>query len=212
MTPDLAPDLAPGHAADPAPDLARAARDARHAAWLAEATGGRAEAFERFYDESFASARALARRMLRGPAQDADCEDLLADAYFEAWRKLAQFDASRGSALTWLLQIVRSRALDQLRRRATQPEQLADDEATDALPDESALADPAGSFWRLQASQRLHGALLTLSAAERWVLGLAYFRELSHSEIAAATGLPLGTVKSHLLRAQTRLRGTLAEP
>ena len=47
-------------------------------------------------------------------------------------------------------------------------------------------------------------------APGRWVLGLAYFRELTHSEIAHCTGLPLGTVKSHLLRAQTKLRAALA--
>lgn len=189
-------------------------RDARHAAWLAEAVAGRADAFERFYDESFPLARAQARRLLRGGSGGDDCEDLLADAYFEAWRRRAQFDAARGSAVTWLLQIVRSRALDLLRSRAARPptEALPDDGTPADLADDSAFADPAGRVWRAQAGQRLHAALLALAPAERWVLGLAYFRELSQSEVATATGLPLGTVKSHLARAQAKLRASLNPP
>jgi len=188
----------------PAPD--RSARDAQLAAWLEAAARGEAAAFERFYDATAAHARTLARRMLRGPQRDSDCEDLLAEAYFEAWRKLARFDATRGSAMTWLLQIVRSRALDLLRHQAAH--------AAEALPEEAADPahhdDPAHHLWQQQAGTRLHAALAHLTAPERWVLGLAYFRELSHAEIAAATGLPLGTVKSHVQRAQVKLRAALA--
>lgn len=193
----------------PAPD--RGARDAQLAAWLAEAARGEAAAFERFYDATAAHARTLARRMLRGRGtdgrRDSDCDDLLAEAYFEAWRKLARFDATRGSAVTWLLQIVRSRALDLLRHPAAH--------ATEALPEDTADPthgdDPARQLWQQQAGTRLHAALAHLTAPERWVLGLAYFRELSHAEIAATTGLPLGTVKSHLQRAQVKLRAALAD-
>ena len=63
----------------------------------------------------------------------------------------------------------------------------------------------------MEASSRLHAALAQLSANERWVLGLAFFRDCSQSEIAAATGMPLGTVKSLVTRAQHKLRETLAE-
>lgn len=185
--------------------LARAERDARLAAWVAEAAEGSATAFEAFYDSSFPLARALARRMLRS----ADVEDLLADAYFEAWRHAARFDATRGSAVTWLLTIVRSRAVDLLRRQATHPSiQLDDDdEAADHADD---FTDPADRLWRVQAGGRLEAALRELNAAERWVLGLAYFRELPHAAIAHATGLPLGTVKSLILRSQAKLRSRLA--
>lgn len=185
----------------------RAARDARLATLLCAAAGGSAQAFEDFYDASAAHARALARRLLRGPQREADIEDLLADAYFEAWRLAARFDAARGSAVTWLLQIVRSRALDLLRRQAAHPTEPLPDETADPATDD----DPAARLWQQQAGTRLHAALLRLSAAERWALGLAYFRELSHAQIAAATGLPLGTVKSHIQRAQSKLRDALAD-
>jgi RNA polymerase sigma-70 factor (ECF subfamily) len=191
----------------PPDGAARDARDARLATLLAAAAGGSAQAFEDFYDASAAHARALARRLLRGPQREADIEDLLADAYFEAWRLAGRFDATRGSAVTWLLQIVRSRALDLLRRQAAHP--------TEPLPDETAEPsdddDPATRLWQQQAGTRLQAALLRLSAPERWALGLAYFRELSHAQIAAATGLPLGTVKSHIQRAQSKLRQALAD-
>lgn len=198
----------------PAPPPAppeRAARDLQLAAWLAEAAKGSSAAFEHFYDATVAHARTLARRMLRGPWRnsdcDSDCDDLLADAYFEAWRNLPRFDATRGSAVTWLLQIVRSRALDLLRRQASH--------ATEALPEDTPEPghedDAAQRLWQQQAGTRLHAALSRLTAPERWVLGLAYFRDLSHAEIATATGLPLGTVKSHLQRAQVKLRAALAD-
>jgi len=196
----------PTGAARDAPE-ARAARDARLATLLAAAAGGSAQAFEAFYDASAAHARALARRMLRGPQREADIEDLLADAYFEAWRLAARFDAVRGSAVTWLLQIVRSRALDLLRRQAAHPTEPL----TDETPAPDGDDDPATRLWQQQAGTRLHAALLRLSAPERWALGLAYFRELSHAQIAATTGLPLGTVKSHIQRAQLKLREALAD-
>jgi RNA polymerase sigma-70 factor, ECF subfamily len=186
------------------PSSARAERDARLAVLLAAAAHGDAAAFESFYDATVGYAQAVARRMLRG----ADVEDLLADAYFEAWRHAPRFEPERGSAVTWLLTIVRSRALDALRRRAAEP--LADvAEAPDAPA--GAEADPAEALWRCQAGTRLHAALATLSANERWVIGLAYFRDMSASEIAAATGMPLGSVKTAILRGRNRLRQALAE-
>ncbi|MEW6707097.1 MAG: sigma-70 family RNA polymerase sigma factor [Pseudomonadota bacterium] len=190
----------------PSPDAAtadRAERDRCLAAWVAEAAAGSAAAFERFYDATVGHAQALARRMLA----PADLEDVLAEAYFQAWREAARFDPLRGSAVTWLLTIVRSRALDLLRRRRAEgpadgPEALAEH-----------AADAPGPPDLLHAMERgcaLHAALAALSAQERWLLGLAYFRELSHAQISQATGMPLGSVKSALHRAQGKLRETLA--
>jgi RNA polymerase sigma-70 factor (ECF subfamily) len=188
----------------------RAARDARLDAMIVAAAAGDERAFEQFYDATAGYALALARRMLRGP----DIEDLLADAYFEAWRTAARFDAARASAVTWLLTIVRSRALDALRRLSAQPPAGREPgEAGDAddLADDAAV-DPADRLWRAEAGSRLDALLRQLAPAERWVLGLAYFRDLSHAQIAAETGLPLGTVKSHLARAQAKLRAGFGQP
>jgi RNA polymerase sigma-70 factor, ECF subfamily len=184
-------------------DAARAERDHALAVALAAAARGDNGAFERFYDATAGYARALARRLLDA----AEVDDLLADVYFEAWRHAARFDAARGSAVTWLLTLVRSRALDLLRRRARQPSAGGDVEPAD----EAAGPDPAERLWQAQAGTRLHRALQALTAPERWVLGLAYFRELTQAQIVGCTGMPLGTVKSHLQRAQTKLRAALAE-
>jgi RNA polymerase sigma-70 factor, ECF subfamily len=198
---------APGPAAAPE-DRQRLERDQRLAQWLAAAAGGDSTAFERFYDGSFALARSVARRVLRGQPPEA-VDDLLADAYFEAWRNAARFDATRGTALTWLLTLVRSRAIDALRAIASHPSVggSGDDPEAEVL---DTAPDVLEQLWQRQTHARLAAALAELSAPERWVLGLAYWRELSQTEIAQATGLPLGTVKSHALRAQAKLRAALA--
>jgi RNA polymerase sigma factor (sigma-70 family) len=183
----------------------RAARDLWMAGLMSAAASGDTTAFEAFYDSSIGYARALARRMV----QSADIEDLLADVYFEAWRNAARFDAGRGSAVTWVLTIVRSRALDLIRYRVVHPSVGGSESATtDSGTDPG--DDPAERLWRQQEGTRLHAALQVLSNAERWVLGMAYFRDLTHREIARCTGLPLGTVKSHMLRAQAKLRAALS--
>lgn len=186
-----------------AADSARSERDHALAQALAASARGDDGAFERFYDATAGYARALARRLLDATEVD----DLLAEVYFEAWREAARFDPRRGSAVTWLLVRVHSRAMDVWRRRATQPSAGGDVRAVEPTTDD----DPAEQLWRAEAGTRLHRALQALTAPERWVLGLAYFRELTQTQIAGCTGLPLGTVKSHLQRAQTKLRAALDE-
>lgn len=216
----VAADAAVHGAGRPADDP-RAERDRQLAAWLTASAGGDAGAFEAFYGATFAYARTVARRLVR---DNAEVEDLLADCYFEAWRNATRFDASRGSPVTWLLTLVRSRGLDALRAAAARPMAAAaaaagglganDGQADTTLapsqhhvePPAPDTDDPAEALWRRQSGTLLHTALATLNAAERWVLGLAYLRELSHGDIARCTGMPLGTVKSHALRAQAKLR------
>jgi RNA polymerase sigma-70 factor (ECF subfamily) len=180
----------------------RQRRDAELAELVHAASLGSASAFEAFYDRTAGYAHALARRMLRPD----DLDDVLADAYFQAWREAVRFDAARGSAVTWLLTLVRSRALDLLRQRraAVQAET-----PLDAADSPSNLPGPDEVLAMARAGSRLHAALSTLSVNERWVLGLAYFRELTHGQIANCTGLPLGSVKSLILRSQVKLREQL---
>lgn len=189
-----------------AADAARHARDQQLAHWLTQAAGGDAEAFERFYDATITPAHALARRLLRG----ADVDDVLAETYFQAWREAARFEAGRGSALGWLLTRLRSRAIDLLRSRAHESAAAGGDAEALAEQQPSPLPGPDDVLALAEAGSQLAAALAALSPHERWVLGLAFFRELSHAAIATATGLPLGTVKSLSLRAQAKLRAALA--
>jgi RNA polymerase sigma-70 factor (ECF subfamily) len=184
-------------------------RDRQLSDLLGAAAGGDALAFESFYSATVRFAMPLVRRI----AGDAHAEDVLSDCYFQAWRNAAQFDAGRGSALAWLLTMARSRALDRLRQEKLRHGSLAgappfDPDSDEPHPDPG----PEQLLESVQASSQLHAALSQLSADERWVLGLAFFRDHSHSEIAAFTGLPLGTVKSLITRAQHKLRELLQDP
>lgn len=173
---------------------------------MARAAEGRADDFEAFYDLTIGHARALARRIVQG----ADLDDALADAYLDAWRRLPQYDPARGTPLAWLLNIVHSRALDLYRRRNPRLESLdGRGDAAEPIDPADDAPDPSDRLWQLQAGRRLAVALAGLSAQERWLLGLAYFRDASHAAIAETTGLPLGTVKSSILRAQAKLRQQL---
>lgn len=184
-------------------DPQRRARDERLALLLQRSAAGDAQAFEAFYDACIVHARTLARRILR----DAELDDVLADAFFQAWRDAARFDVVRGSAMAWLLTIVRTRALDLLRQRQLRG-QAGDAEPVDVPSDEPG---PPDLLAQAQAGSRLQAALGQLSHQERWLLGLAYYRDHTHVQIAATTALPLGTVKSVLLRAQHKLRSLLEQ-
>jgi len=181
-------------------------RDERLAGLLQAAAAGDGRAFEDFYNATARYALATVRRI----AGDALAEDVVAECYFQAWRSAARFDAQRGSPLTWLLTMARSRALDRVRQ-----EQLRHGGqigAPEFEPEDASSPlgmGPEDLLESVQDQTRLHDALRDLSSNERWVLGLAFFRDLSQSEIAATTGLPLGTVKSLISRAQHKLRGVL---
>jgi RNA polymerase sigma-70 factor, ECF subfamily len=185
--------------------VSNAARDERLAALLRAAAEGDGRAFESFYNGTARQAMAVVRRIVG----DAHAEDVLADCYFQAWRNAKQFDAARGSPLAWLLTMARSRALDRLRQEALRHGGLAGAPEHDADSGEAAQCGPEQLLESLESRSRLHRALAQLSANERWVLGLAFFRDHTQSEIAALTGLPLGTVKSLINRAQHKLRETL---
>jgi RNA polymerase sigma-70 factor, ECF subfamily len=183
-----------------------AIRDEQLAGLLRAAAGGDGNAFETFYNSTARYAMAVVRRI----AGEVHAEDVLSDCYFQAWRNAKQFDSARGSALSWLLTMARSRALDRMRQETLRHGGLSG--APEFDPDNSDAGQDRGPEQLLEsveAGSRLHAALSHLSANERWVLGLAFFREHSQSEIADITGLPLGTVKSLITRAQHKLRETL---
>jgi RNA polymerase sigma-70 factor (ECF subfamily) len=135
----------------------------------------------------------------------ADAEDVLQQVFVEAWRNRERFDPERRLE-PWLLDIARKRAIDQLRR-----DERNRRDATAAL--EQAIAIDNETFaQRYVDAVAVRAALATLSPAEREVLVLAYFAELSQSEIAARLQLPLGTVKARAFRGLRHLSRQLSEP
>jgi len=137
-------------------------------------------------------------------------EEVTEDTFFQIWRQAPRFDPARGSAIAWILTIARSRALDA--RRGIPPfDELAETEAN-ALNDYQCDDNPPELLSAVEQNQLLHKALETLAPLPRQLLALAYFRGLSHEEIANHVGLPLGTVKSHIRRAVIQLRESLLPP
>ena len=128
-------------------------------------------------------------------------EDVFQQVFTEIWRRGSQYDPSRGSLATWALTIARSRAIDELRRR--RPEPL--DPATMPEASQPAPQDAAIDRWRMTH------LLSRLPAEERELLQMRFYGELTQTEIAERTGLPLGTIKSRMVRGLERLRGLLDE-
>ncbi len=203
---------APDGEADGQPEPAAASHavarvpDAQLAAWIDAIVGRDERALAALYDATFASVFGLVRRIVRDRAT---AEEVVEDSYFQVWRQAPRFDPARGHALGWLLAIARSRAIDALRRGARfQHEALDEDKACEVAGDDAA-ADELLALARRRAD--LHQALMLLGAQPRQLVSLAFFRGLSHEEIAQQTQIPLGTVKSQIRRAMLSLRSSLGE-
>lgn len=138
-------------------------------------------------------------------------EDALQDAFLNIWRVAGDYRSVLSPPLAWMGVIVRSRALDFLRRRASERLDTAV-ELGDALSDTLA-SDAVGPMELAQSSQQataLWQCLGRLERKQREVVSLAYLRDLSHSELAVQLRLPLGTVKTWIRRGLAQLRQCLA--
>ncbi len=192
----------------PAADAAPAAdsQQADLAVLVARMAAGDQAALGAFYDATMPRVYGLAVRICGNPAT---AEEVAADTYHQCWTAAARYDASRSKVMTWLLMVCRSRAIDAVRARDPAllhdaPETLVEDD--DERPRER---DPQDLLDLTQSGTAVHAALARLSPVQRQLIGLAFFKGLSHQEIAAHSKLPLGTVKAHIRRALELLRQTL---
>lgn len=154
-----------------------------------------------FYHASLGRVYGLA---LRITCNHATAEEVAEDVYVQLWNRAASFDPMRGSAMAWTLTICRSRALDALRRAdqaIVDPDPAA---RSDALTESG--GNPQDLLHATQRNALLHTALKRLRPLQRQLLGMAFFRDMSHVEMAEHTGLPLGTVKSTIRRTLAVLR------
>lgn len=165
------------------------------------------KALAALYDATASRVFGLVGRIV---VDNALAEEVVEDTYWQVWRQAVRFDAARGRPLTWLLAMARSRAIDALRRRERRALVPLEDEAQAALCDEDS-AGPPDLLAATRGEHLLHRALATLEAQPRQLIALAFFRGLTHEEIAACTGLPLGTVKSQIRRSLQALKQWLAE-
>jgi RNA polymerase sigma-70 factor (ECF subfamily) len=146
----------------------------------------------------------IALRITRNAAQ---AEEVTEDTFWQTWREAPRFDPARGTVLAWILTIARSRALDSLRTR--DPAELVED--VEALHEAQCGhgASPLDLLGATQTDHALHRALAQLDAQPRQLIALAFFKGLTHDEIAAQSGVPLGTVKSHIRRGLATLKTLL---
>jgi RNA polymerase sigma-70 factor, ECF subfamily len=164
---------------------------------------GNDQALASLYDATSRTVYGLLLRILSDPSS---AEEVLLDVYTQVWRQARSYSAERGRPLAWLTTIARSRAIDRL-RRGRQEHQLNVplEEATRAAHGDSiedgVLAGELGAVVR--------AALDELAPEQREVIELAYYGGMSHSEIAAARNLPLGTVKTRTRLGMMRLREML---
>lgn len=172
------------------------------------AHGDRA-AFASLYDRYAPGMYGVALRVTRDAA---DAEDVIAEAFAQAWREAARYSAERGSVAAWLVTMVRSRALDAVRRRGRQDrleDRASAETAVDPVAMGSAPVRPDLATEADDRARRMREALATLPEAQREVLALAYYDGLSQAEIADRLTVPLGTVKTRTRLALAKLREAL---
>ena len=182
------------------PDL----RDQARRDWLAAIANGDETALVALYDDSASKVYGLALRITGKPEA---AKEVTSDVYMQIWNCAQRYDVIRSKALTWILMLCRSRALDSLRRR-DHAESHPDPDLLRA--DEEDANNPVDLLQTIENSGALHAALAVLLPLQRQFIALAFFKGLTHQEIAEHSGLPLGTVKSHLRRALEQLKRVLS--
>jgi RNA polymerase sigma-70 factor (ECF subfamily) len=161
-------------------------------------------ALEALYDRHARAVYSLARKVLRASV---DAEEVMQDVFVRVWKKAGEFDATRGSATAWLMTVAHHAAVDAYRRRRTERDH------TEPLEDGVLNAPPVTPDHASDALERLSldQALASLETSERAVLEGLYFTGLSQSQLAAQTGMPLGTLKTRARNALQRLRAFFGE-
>jgi len=153
-------------------------------------------AFARLFEHFAPRVKAF---LMRSGADATVAEECAQETMVTLWHKAHLFDSGRASVATWIFTIARNRRIDALRRdKRPEPEDLP--WGPEPEPDQ------ADALALQQESEHLGEALAALPEKQRVLIEKAYFGDLTHSEIAAETGLPLGTIKSRIRLALDRLR------
>jgi RNA polymerase sigma-70 factor (ECF subfamily) len=139
-------------------------------------------------------------------------EELTQEVFVRLWKSAASFEPGRGRVSAWLLRIAHNLSLNEVRRRSSRPviAYEADWEVeSGGVEDQDAQDDPAMAVWLTERAVVIRAALGQLPAPQRQAIEMAFFDGLTQAEIAAATGDPLGTVKSRIRIGMQRLRDVL---
>ncbi len=180
------------------------AQEKTDAALLAALAVDRSSALGALYDRYAGLVYGLAMKILGAPAE---AEDLTQEIFLMLCTK-CDYDPARGSLQAFLVTLTRSRAIDRIRARTRKTR--FQENWGEALIPEGAHVSPFEELSIAECSERVSAALADLPPDQRRVLEMAYFRDLSQTEIAAELGAPLGTVKSWARKGLFRLRESLA--
>ena len=138
-------------------------------------------------------------------------EEIVMDIFVRVWEKGHTFDASKGNLRGWLIQATRNRSIDYLRKSGRRVDDSAvgwTDVHDNVIP--AVGGDPEKATQQGYLAQEVQSAMSQLSEDQQLVLGLAYFKGMSNSEIANETGMPLGTVKTRIRRGMLKLKDSLS--
>jgi RNA polymerase sigma-70 factor, ECF subfamily len=167
---------------------------------------GEVRAFEVIFDRHASAAFSLAYRMCGRPAM---AEDIVQESFVSLWRSSAAYDIARGSVRTWVLSVVRNRAIDAFRREAAKATSELDEQRVAERLHAPELTDR--EVERRDDARQVRDALKGLPADQRQVIELAFFGGFSHSQIAEMLKLPAGTVKGRMRLGLSKLRFALGD-
>ncbi|HEY2929363.1 sigma-70 family RNA polymerase sigma factor [Piscinibacter sp.] len=163
-------------------------------------------AFERLYRATCAHLLGVAFRILSNRDR---AEEVLQEAFMNVWHSASGYNAAMATPMTWLINIVRNKAIDALRSGKTERASTValDDEAMDVAAD--AALEPQRLLDDSLTKVKLDGCMSQLSPVQRQALALAYYRGMVHTDIAEALGAPLGTAKAWVRRGLDKLKACL---
>jgi RNA polymerase sigma-70 factor (ECF subfamily) len=164
------------------------------------------EALEALYGRYGNAVYSLALHILRDPGA---AEEVAQDSFFNVWRRAAIYRNSKGTVSAWLFSIVHHRAVDELRRRKRREQQQSDKDPMTLDHPADDTTDPVRFTVAQFDRVKIKGALEALRPEQREIVVLAYYGGLTHTEIAAKLGQPLGTVKTRMRLALKKLREVL---
>jgi RNA polymerase sigma-70 factor (ECF subfamily) len=165
---------------------------------MAAVASGDRLAYSQLYDEIADTVYGLAKKVVVDPSR---AQEIAQDVLFEVWEKADRFDPDRGSAITWIAVMTRRRAIDVV--RSAESSRNREQRVT---KDPGSHPDPVGDdIIDREDHQRVRRAMESLTDLQREALELAFFRDLSHTQVADALGAPLGTVKTRIRDGLKRL-------
>lgn len=199
----------PSLTADPYSPQGHAGAADADGALLRRMAAGDESALGALYDRWSGLVHSVVARIV---ADAGDAEELVEETFLQAWRQAGRYQGARGGVSTWLVVIARSRALDRVRlaghRRAAAAEPLESAESAGAL--HPSPGTPLDAAEIAETRQLVQAAMEKLPPDQRETLEMAYFKGMSQSEIAQATGQPLGTVKTRCRLGLMKLREALS--